>query len=622
MTDQTNRAEKVPTDRLTAIFHRIKQHRIAQWTIGYVAVAYGIQHAVTLTSEAFKWPDAVLRVSMLLLILGVPFAMVFAWYHGERTTRRISAGETTLASLLLVLISLVFYAVVRPSNEIRTAAVPAVQEASVTTARTAAASPNGAISVAVLPFLNLSSDKEQEFFSDGMTEEITAALAKVPDLRVVARTSAFEFKGKNVEVQNIGQQLHATHLIEGSVRKAGNRLRITAQLIKADDGTHIWAEDYDRELTDVFAIQEDIARAITTSLHMTLGLKPGENLVSSRDIDPELYQEFLRIRAQARTGVSFTLRGEAVEGLEKLLARAPNFAEGLAYFSELTLTQSVAATYQNLWLQPAEESRRQMSLAYENAGKAARKAIRLDSTQVSAYRTLAEIETSRSNWAAAEDLYRKSSELDPNAADSGYGWFLLKTGRLREGLRALQEARALEPLIPALNDLLALAHLENGQPDVAIALIEGRPGIGAVGMRLLASVYASTGKFDKAADAILASRGVGRGRTPFLDDAARVMRTAPHKARDPKALPSLGGDLNFVYAYIGAEDRLLDFPERALEAGMFGDVRNLFIPAYAPARKTQRFKILVRKAGLVEYWRAKGWPPQCHPTTADDFECV
>src|SRR5207302_2152745 len=129
-----------------------------------------------------------------------------------------------------------------------------------------------------------------------MTEEITAALAKVPDLRVVARTSAFEFKGKNIEVDKIGQQLHATHLIEGSVRKAGNRVRITAQLIKADDGTHIWAEDYDRDLNDIFAVQEDIARAITASLRMPLGLKPGEQLVNSRNIDPESYDKFLRAR--------------------------------------------------------------------------------------------------------------------------------------------------------------------------------------------------------------------------------------------------------------------------------------------------------------------------------------
>src|SRR4029077_2746295 len=126
------------------------------------------------------------------------------------------------------------------------------EQASVSAARSAAASPRGAISLAVLPFTNLSGDSSQEFFSDGMTEEITTALAKVPDLRVVGRTSAFQYKGQNQDLRAIGQSLNATHLIEGSVRKAGNRLRITAQLIKADDGTHIWADDYDRELTDVF----------------------------------------------------------------------------------------------------------------------------------------------------------------------------------------------------------------------------------------------------------------------------------------------------------------------------------------------------------------------------------
>src|SRR5579871_1410852 len=119
MNDDAGRTSstEAPEEFLSSAWRRLKDHRIAQWTVGYVAVAYGIQHAVTLTTEAFKWPDAVLRISMLLLILGVPLAMVFAWYHGERATRRISAGEMTLASLLLVLISLVFYVFVRPLEQ-------------------------------------------------------------------------------------------------------------------------------------------------------------------------------------------------------------------------------------------------------------------------------------------------------------------------------------------------------------------------------------------------------------------------------------------------------------------------------------------------------------------------
>ena len=285
MSQDTNRNPKPPSiDRLSQLWRRVSDRKIVQWSVAYVALAYGIQHGVVLTREAFEWPQAVERISMLLLALGLPVVMTFAWYHGERASRRISGPELTIISILLVIGSLLFYVFVRPSEEI--AAATSSRQAGVAAARNAAADPHGAISVAVLPFVNLSSDKEQEFFSDGMTEEITAALAKVPDLRVVARTSAFEFKGKNVNIKTMGQELGATHLIEGSVRKAGNRLRITAQLIKADDGTHIWAEDYDRELTDVFAIQEDIARAITASLRMPLGLKPGENLVNNRSIDP------------------------------------------------------------------------------------------------------------------------------------------------------------------------------------------------------------------------------------------------------------------------------------------------------------------------------------------------
>src|SRR5262249_48922446 len=140
----------------------------------------------------------------------------------------------------------------------------AEQKTGVEASKTAASSPSSAIAIAVLPFVNLSGDAGQEFFSDGITEEITTALAKVPDLRVVARTSAYQFRAQNRDIQSIGQQLHATHFIEGSVRKAGDRVRVAVQLIKADDGTHVWAEDYDRQLTDIFAIQEDIARAIIT----------------------------------------------------------------------------------------------------------------------------------------------------------------------------------------------------------------------------------------------------------------------------------------------------------------------------------------------------------------------
>ena len=623
--DEPARTAELSPDRITALWRRLKDHRIAQWTIGYVAVAYGIQHAVTLTSEAFKWPDEIIRVSMLLLALGLPIAITLAWYHGERAARWMSAGEFSILAVLLVCASILFYAFVHPSGDSVTAAAPAVQEASVTAARAAAASPKGAISVAVLPFLNLSSDKEQEFFSDGMTEEITAALAKVPDLRVVARTSAFEFKGKNVDVQQIGAQLHATHLIEGSVRKAGDKLRITAQLIKADDGTHLWAEDYDRQLTDVFQIQEDIARAIANSLRMPLGLKPGQNLVSSRNINPEIYQEFLRIRAKRHARTSSAIRVEAAEEVEKLLSRAPNFAKAWAFLANVYFEEKLQRLYADT-VEPPKDAREQLLVIYDKAKKAAREAIRLDETEAPAYSALARVEYHRSNWVAAEDLFRKGLIFDPYDPDILFeqSLFLAKTGRIKQALPVMQEVHDLEPLSDSGRLGLSVEYLSNNQPDAVIALLEGATNILFGGASALASSYAMKGQFNKAADRIVKMGGnlVGRhlGQASF-EDAARLLRSAPHKVADPKALPPLHEFVSFIYAYVGAEDRLLDFAERESDAGLFSEVRYLFTPAYSPARKTERFKTLVRKAGLVDYWKARGWPDVCRPVGADDFAC-
>ena len=151
-----------------------------------------------------------------------------------------------------------------------------------------------AVTIAVLPFANLSGDASQEFFSDGMTEEINTALAKVPGLNVIARTSAFAFKGQNIDARTVGPMLGASHLIEGSVRKAGQRVRIAAQLVRSNDGVQLWSQSYERDLTDIFAVQEEIATSIIGSLRVPLGLSQNENLVNNRSIDPDSYERYLR----------------------------------------------------------------------------------------------------------------------------------------------------------------------------------------------------------------------------------------------------------------------------------------------------------------------------------------
>jgi len=287
-------------------FAELRRRHIYRVGAAYVVVAWALTQGVATLAQVFMLPPWIAQTVITLLAIGFPVALIATWaMEGRRFEAVVSAVHSkstvvdwTLCGALAVVVLLLGY---------QQFAVPSDttgRQAGVDAARSAASSPASTISIAVLPFTNLSDDAQQQFFSDGITEEITSALARVPDLRVVARTSAYQFRDQNRDIQSIGQQLRATHFIEGSVRKAGDRVRITAQLIKSDDGTHLWAENYDRELTDVFAIQEEIARAIATSLRMPLGVGQGQNLVSSRAIDPESYQQFLRARALV------SLRGE------------------------------------------------------------------------------------------------------------------------------------------------------------------------------------------------------------------------------------------------------------------------------------------------------------------------
>jgi TolB-like protein len=621
VSEHTDRPNPKPpsVDRLSQLWRRINDHKMVQWSVGYVALAYGVQHGVELTSDAFEWPHAVVRFSMLLLVLGLPVVITFAWYHGELASRHFTRAELSILSALLVIGSLLFYALVQPSAEVAAGPKPAAEEASVLAAHVASASIGSAISIAVLPFTNLSSDKEQEFFSDGMTEEITAALAKVPDLRVVARTSAFQFKAQNRDIQSIGQQLHATHFTEGSVRKQGDRVRITAQLIKADDGTHIWAEDYDRQLTEIFAIQEDIARAITTSLRMPLGLKPGGNLVNNRSIDPEAHQQYLRARALVQGRLSGGLKAlkDAIGLLEQVVDRNPDFAPAWALLASAQSTlpnYSVALTNS---IVPVDEIRRAVQSSRDNAEPEVRKAIQLDPDLADGYLTLAKMQSRAGKFLLAEELYFKVLALDPNNTEAldVYGEMLAELGYVKKALAMAQQGHTLEPFLPFPNRTLALSLWLNGEDDAALAIFKNKV--------VIARVHAGAGRFNEAADALSSlSAPAGSSFADSLEEAVRLLRLAPKTVAAPEN--SLPPALDFVYLFVGAPGKVLEYYERNVEAGWMANAQTalLWHPSYAPARKTERFKSLMLKGGFVDYWRAKGWPELfCHPTTGDDFEC-
>jgi tetratricopeptide (TPR) repeat protein len=266
-----------------------------------------------------------------------------------------------------------------------------------------------------------------------------------------------------------------------------------------------------------------------------------------------------------------------------------------------------------------DELRRLADSYLPKADTAARRAIQLDPNFADGYLSLANVQGSRGKWIDAVDLISKAVSLDPTNTDilRDYGNILAEVGRLKEALEVYQRALALEPFAPAFKVNTATQLYLNGKNEAAIELLKALPP--GNGVLLLTRIYAAMGRYDDAAAALTA---VPPGNYPsgVLEAAVRLLRMAPTPAASPQALPRLG-NMEFVYVYIGAPQRALERYEARLEVGFAGVHWLLWHPSYSPVWKTERFKAYARKAGLVEYWRARGWPEFCRPVGADDFEC-
>jgi TolB-like protein/Tfp pilus assembly protein PilF len=244
---------------MSEFLQRLKQRKLVQWTLAYVAAAFALLQGIDIVAQRFGWPEQTMRLVIIALSVGLFVTLVLAWYHGERGAQRVTGTELVILALLLAIgggLLWRFANIARGPTE-QSGAAPASAESK---------SEISAKSVAVLAFANLSDDKGSEYFSDGISEELLTVLQKIPGLHVAARTSAFSFKGKNATAQEIGQKLGVAHLVEGSVRKAGDVVRIAARLTQANTGEEQWSENYTRNLKDVFAVQSEIAQTIVEQL--------------------------------------------------------------------------------------------------------------------------------------------------------------------------------------------------------------------------------------------------------------------------------------------------------------------------------------------------------------------
>ena len=610
-------------------FAELKRRHVYRVGAAYAVIAWVLLQLVNNVAPILELPPFVARAVLLILVLGFPVALILAWMFdatpqglkrtpppddGTVARGRHSLIDGILAGALVIVIALVSY------QQLASSPGAGTREAGIVSG---AAPPASGISIAVLPFANLSEDRAQEFFSDGMTEEINTALAKIPNLLVVARASAFQFKGERRDIRAVGQALSARYLIDGSVRKAGTRVRITAQLIEANNGLQIWTDSYDRELTDVFAIQEDIAQAIASALRLPLGLQQGERLVSNRTSDLDSYQQYLRARALYRARAI----DDAIGVLEPVVARDPEYAPAWALLAQAYVREP---TYGPLLATGSLEDASQLMKSFLDRGeRAAREAIRLDPRHSGGYVGLALLEMYRGKgWSAAEDFFRQALALDPNDPDAlhAYSTMLADAGYVKEGLPIRSQLRTLEPFVPVYNTSTAQILLAGGDHQAAIQVLLAVTADTATGYArntMLARAYAAEGRYAEAADALLTTPPTVRVPRESIEDAARLLRAAAAKTAPAGALPELGGYLGFVYAYAGAPDRVLDYYDRMVKLEFFnsGPFELLWSPEYAALRKTERFKAIVRAWGFPDYWRERGWPDLCRPVGADDFVC-
>jgi eukaryotic-like serine/threonine-protein kinase len=448
-------------------------------------------------------------------------------------------------------------------------------------------------SIAVLPFVNMSSDKEQEYFSDGLAEQLLNDLAKIPGLRVAARTSSFQFKGKTEDLRSVGEKLNVGNVLEGSVRKQGSRVRITAQLIKTEDGFHLWTETYDRELNDIFAVQDDIARSVAGSLKVAL-LAGKTATPSARGTSAEAYNAYLQGQYfyQQRTKESLE---KAVGYEEEAIKLDPRYAPAWVGLALARMTQADTSSL------PVEEG-------YRKAREATEQALALDENFAVAHAAMGWIKRNYDwDWAGAEAAYQRALTLEPGNATAVRGAAVLAAtlgrfadaltesrrvvemdplsvnahfnlgfnayyaGRLDEAVAALRKALELNPEYPTAHTFLGRVYLAQARPQEALAEME-RAAEPSLRLRGVALAYHALGRKEEA-------------------DSALAEFVAKYQAVDAFQVAEL-------YAFRGDTDKAFEWLERAYAqrdgglTGMKGD------PLLKSLERDPRYAAFLKKMRL------------------------
>jgi len=455
-------------------------------------------------------------------------------------------------------------------------------------------------SIAVLPLANLSGDPAQDYFADGMTEQLTTDLGQIGALRVISRTSAMHYKGTNKTLPEIARELHVDAVVEGSVERAGNQVRITAQLIEAPTDRHLWAETYDRELRDVLALEDDVARAIAREVKVKLTPQTQARLTGAHPVNVEAHDDYLKGRFFWNQRTPDGLK-KAIEYFRQALERDPQYAPAYAGIADAYYLLPAISD-----VPPGE--------AWPKAREAAQKALELDDTLAEAHTSLAFIKCYQDwDWDGAGREFRRAIELDPNypTAHLWYGRYLSALGRHDEAIVGMERARAIDPFSPMISANLGTAYYLARRYDQAIQesqrAIELAPNFSDAHL-VLGSAYREEGSYREAIAELQEAVKLSRENRRALATLAYTYAVSGKKAEARTILTQLRREakqhyvspfhLAFVYGALGEKDRAFEMLRQAYEEHSDYLIFVNVTPVFDQIRSDSRFQDLVRRIGL------------------------
>ncbi|RXJ52485.1 tetratricopeptide repeat protein [Gelidibacter gilvus] len=417
------------------IIQELQRRNVIKSALAYLVFAWLITQVMAIIIPAFDLHTALLKTAIVVLSIGFPLWLIFSWVYeitpdGIKKTvdvdPEVSIAPQTSNRLNYVIIAglVIVIGLLIKSNLFPSASAenePKVVPVEVESDK----------SIAVLAFADMSPEKDQEYFSDGISEEILNLLVKIPNLKVISRTSSFSYKGKDVKIKKIGEELHVNHVLEGSIRKSGNTFRITAQLIDVNTGAHIWSETYDRQMEDIFKIQDEIATKVTEQLKVSI---LGTSLTSVK-VDPEAYNLLLKARKLSNQNSSES-NNNATKLVKESIAIDSTYAPAWAILSHLFYRSAF-----NYGSMPMDEAIRDGKLA-------ARKAIELDPNYVEGYLNLVIFETASWDFKSASLLIEKAKKLEPNNSSVIFAQsdFAAATGKIDLAIALFAKAKDIDPL--------------------------------------------------------------------------------------------------------------------------------------------------------------------------------